>query len=54
MAIISSLRAAASTLAEDSVILAGATTAALAAASVVENGKPWAAINPICHMIDGD
>jgi hypothetical protein len=38
----------------DGAALAVTTSAALAAVSTIERGSPWAAINPICHIVDGD
>jgi hypothetical protein len=38
----------------DGFVITATTSAAMAAASMIERGTPWAAFNPVCHMIDGD
>ncbi len=38
----------------DGLALTATTTAATMVASQFERGSPWAALNPICHAIDGD
>ena len=38
----------------DTIAISAVTTAAMMLASKIERNSPWAALNPICHMIDGD
>lgn len=35
-------------------VMAAATTAAIMLASDAENGDPWAALNSVAHIVDGD